>query len=138
VVSSTNYPVLDFATSRHDWINAKVGPKVEVGSGAFVLLMVKYLGMAHIVGDKLQWQEGKKAKITLTFWRNSSGDKCRFVKSDSVLTKDMDFEALEAFFDESVDVEHLDLADCHSLARTKHLVRRYELLIGKDLVLPHA
>jgi len=138
VAASTSYPVLDFATSRHDWINPKVGSNVEVGSSAFVRWMVKDLCLARIVGHELQWKEGKKAKITLTFWRNSSGDTFRFVDNPSQLTEGVNFETLQAFFDDSVDVKHLDLTDWHSLARTKHLVGRYGLLIGKDLIVPRS
>ena len=55
VVASTNYPVLDFATSRHDWINGKVRKKVEVESSGFVKLMVD-LCLARIVNHELQWE----------------------------------------------------------------------------------
>ena len=75
----------------------------------------------------------------LTFWRNNSDDGYTFVKSKQpALAEGMDFETLKAFFDDSVDVKHLDLTDWHSLARTKHLVGRYGLLIGKDLIVPRS
>merc|ERR1712166_1255421 len=138
VVASTSYPVLDFATSRHDWINAKVGSNVQVGSSAFVRLMVKDLSLARIVGHELQWKEGKKAKITLTFWRNSSGDKFRFVNKPTQLTEGMDFETLKAFFDDSVDVKQLDLTDWSPRTPNERaaldLMDRYGALINEKFL----
>ena len=63
--------------------------------------------------------------------------------SESVLTKGMDFKTLKAFFEESVEVEHLDLTDWSpltteelgALTRTEDLVCRYGDLIGKNLLL---
>ena len=63
VAYGKNYPVLDFATCRYAWFNAKVGSKKPtVKAGAFITLMLK-LELAEKVDGKLVMKdEHKNAK----------------------------------------------------------------------------
>ena len=121
VVASSNYPVLDFATSRSDWFNAKAGKdKAKVGASAFVTTVVG-LGLARKEDGKLVMLD-PSTRIRLTMMRasevekpsNSDGSSLQLSRDLSDKHSDLDVDQVQKVFDthvrmdeEVVSVEHM-------------------------------
>jgi len=120
VVASTNYPVLDFATSPTDWFNAKVGDnKPKVGASAFVTVLLE-LGLASKEGGKLVMKDSE-TRINCTILRPDDADKLS-TDSDGLLEfdlentlntgkhRDLDYDQVETVFKRHVQGKALDIS----------------------------
>ena len=140
VAYGDKYPVLDFATSRYAWLNAKVGDaKPRVNAGAFVTLMLD-LELAEKVDRTLVMKdEHKDAKITLTMLRNQDTSKAQRRHVLDLKTalnhEDMNLTQVEEIFKKHVNVEYLNMAKWQRLDH-KDLERRMSALLKKYIQIP--
>ena len=109
--ASNCYPILDFATTRYNWFNAKVGsstPKISLS--AFVTLMID-LGFAIVDDNNFLVHNLGSTKISLVLIRNSSSNNWTFDKKLAIAYRDMNADQIISVFNDIVQVSVLNTAD---------------------------
>ena len=122
VKAFTNFPLIDYAVSQRDWINARVGQNSpKINAGAFVTTIIKF-GYVTKSSDKKRLERTETAptevdKISLTMLRNVS-PRNKNLKANDVLIdsfgdnhKDLAFDHVCEIFDQFINCKCIDISD---------------------------
>jgi len=156
VVAAAGMPVIDQAASVFEWFQVKSSVSIpSIKARAFVTFMTEYLGLATVVGQRLELVEDHvlvverrvgltdyEKLIQMVYIRNHMNPTkdCNF-DDDFVANVDdgifMDFDQVKRFFEEHVAVCTIDCTnmmstkDSDAMATTERLLREYEVITGK-------